>query len=225
MRPLDGIVALDLTRLLPGAVATAWLSNFGAEVLRVEQPGIKGPGNHLETSLQLARLNRGKKTIAVDLKSRSGKKLLLALSEKADVLIESFRPGVMARLGLGYEDLRKRSPRLIYVSLTGYGQSGSYATFAGHDLNYMSLSGLLDRISPPGGPPTIPDVQIADLAGGSAPALMGILLAMEARRKTGRGQLVDVSMMARVSYLMTLPIATLQSTGRSKDYEPRLMEG
>jgi len=225
MRPLDGIVVLDLTRFLPGAVATAWLSNFGAEVLRVEQPGIKHPGTHLETSMPLGQLNHGKKTIAIDLKSGSGRRLFRALSEKVDVLIENFRPGVMARLGLSYEILSKRSPQLIYVALTGYGQNGPYASFAGHDLNYMSLSGLLDLITPPGGPPTIPDVQIADLAGGSATALIGILLAIEARRKMGRGQLVDVSMMASVSYLMTLPIATLQTTGRSIVRNEELLSG
>ena len=211
MRPLDGITVLDLTRLLPGAAATMMLANFGAEVIKVEEPGgdyarhmpplVDGEGAVFRAT------NRGKKSIALNLKTAEDKQTLLRLAAGADVLIEGFRPGVMKRLGLGYETLRTVNERLIYVSLTGYGQTGPYSAMAGHDINYIAMGGLLDITG------AIPGAQIADLAGGSMQAVIGILLALAARQKTGRGQFVDVSMLDGVAWLMTLPLAVFSATG------------
>ena len=211
MRPLDGITVLDLTRLLPGAAATMMLANFGAEVIKVEEPGgdyarhmpplVDGEGAVFRAT------NRGKKSIALNLKAAEDTQTLLRLAAEADVLIEGFRPGVMKQLGLGYETLRTVNERLIYVSLTGYGQTGPYSAMAGHDINYIAMGGLLDITG------AIPGAQIADLAGGSMQAVIGILLALAARQKTGRGQFVDVSMLDGVAWLMTLPLAVFSATG------------
>jgi crotonobetainyl-CoA:carnitine CoA-transferase CaiB-like acyl-CoA transferase len=211
VQPLDGITVLDLTRLLPGAAATMLLANFGAEVIKIEEPG----GDYARSMPPLVdgegavfrATNRGKKSIALDLKSADGKAVFERLAAQADVLIEGFRPGVMKRLGLDHETLRSRNERLIYVSLTGYGQTGPNAAMAGHDINYIALGGLLDITG------AIPGAQIADLAGGSMQAVIGILLALAARQKTGRGQFVDVSMLDGVTWLMALPLAVFAATG------------
>jgi crotonobetainyl-CoA:carnitine CoA-transferase CaiB-like acyl-CoA transferase len=211
LRPLDGITILDLTRLLPGAAATMLLANFGAEVIKIEEPG----GDYARSMPPLVdgegavfrATNRGKKSITLDLKSADGKAAFEHLAAQADVLIEGFRPGVMKRLGLDYEALRALNERLIYVSLTGCGQTGPYAAMAGHDINYIALGGLLDITG------AIPGAQIADLAGGSLQAVIGILLALAARQKTGRGQFVDVSMLDGVTWLMALPLAVFAATG------------
>ena len=207
---------LDLTRLLPGAVATLWLANFGAEVIKIEQPGASdyAPGiDSGEASPILKQIftqtNRGKMSLALDLKDPRGREALLTMAEIADVLIESFRPGVMNRLGCGFDALKERNPQLIYTALTGYGQSGAYSSLAGHDINYLSLAGVLDVIGAKDGPPAIPGVQIADLAGGSMQAVIGILLALAARERTGRGQMVDVSMIDGSAALLAIPLAQL----------------
>jgi crotonobetainyl-CoA:carnitine CoA-transferase CaiB-like acyl-CoA transferase len=212
VRPLDGITVLDLTRLLPGAAATMLLANFGAEVIKIEEPGgdyarhmpplVDGEGAVFRAT------NRGKKSLALNLKTADGKAALRRMAAQADILIEGFRPGVMQRLGLDFEALRSLNERLIYVSLTGYGQTGPYATLAGHDINYIALGGLLDITG------AIPGAQIADLAGGSMQAVIGILLALAARQKTGRGQFVDVSMLDGVAWLLTLPLAVYAATGK-----------
>jgi len=211
VRPLDGITVLDLTRLLPGAAATLMLADFGAEILKIEPPGgdyarhmpplVDGEGAVFRAT------HCGKKSLELNLKTPDGKDTLLQLAAQADVLIEGFRPGVMQRLGLNYEILRRVNERLIYVSLTGYGQTGPYAAMAGHDINYIALGGLLDITG------AIPGAQIADLAGGSMQAVIGILLALQARHKTGRGQFVDISMLDGVRWLLTLPVAVYSVTG------------
>ncbi len=210
VRPLDGLVALDLTRLLPGAAATQMLAQFGAEVIKVEEPGgdyarsmppfVDGEGAVFRAT------NRGKRSVVLDLKTRPGVEAFRDLVRGADVLIESFRPGVLRRLGLDYEALRPLNPRLIYASLTGYGQSGPRSAAAGHDVNYLAAAGLLT-------PPSIPPGQIADLAGGAMQAVIGILLALQAREKTGEGQHVDVAMTDGIAWLMTLPAAVYAATG------------
>jgi crotonobetainyl-CoA:carnitine CoA-transferase CaiB-like acyl-CoA transferase len=184
---LEGIRILDLTRLLPGAVTTKWLAEFGAQVIKIEQPPI---GDYARDSYPalFEQTNLGKKSVTIDLKKDAD--LFLKLVADADVLLEGFRPGVMDRLGLGYEALREVNPRLIYVALTGYGSDGPHALLAGHDINYLAMAGVLDVI----GPAVVPNITIADIAGGSMQAVIGILLAMEARHRTGRGQRVDVSM-------------------------------
>ncbi|MGA2592606.1 MAG: CaiB/BaiF CoA-transferase family protein [Bryobacteraceae bacterium] len=218
MRPLDGLVVLDLTRLLPGAAATMQLANFGAEVIKIEEPERGDYGRWLPPYLDgegavFRMVNRGKKSVALDLKSDSGREALLRLAETADVLVESFRPGTMERLGLGYDTLRGRNERLIYVSITGYGQDGPWAAMAGHDINYLALGGGLELIGAPGGPPMIPGVQIADLAGGALQAVTGVLLALAARAKTGRGQAVDVSMVDGVAWMLPVALGLHAATG------------
>lgn len=199
---LEGLRVLDLTRLLPGAVATEWLAEFGAEVIKIEQPPMGDYARASYTAL-FEETNRGKKSVELDLKSQ--KESFLKLVRSADVVIEGFRPGVMERLGLGYEVLCEANPRLIYVALTGYGSDGPHALLAGHDVNYLAMSGVLDLIRADDGTPVIPGVQIADLAGGSMQAVIGILLAMEARHKSGMGRRMDVSMTDGLDVL--LPVA------------------
>jgi crotonobetainyl-CoA:carnitine CoA-transferase CaiB-like acyl-CoA transferase len=199
---LEGIRVLDLTRLLPGAVATEWLVESGAEVIKVEQPPV-GDYARANYITLFEQTNRGKKSVELDLKSQ--KELFLKLVAGADVVIEGFRPGVMERLGLGYEVLRDVNPRLIYLALTGYASDGPHAALAGHDVNYLAMSGVLDLIRAEDGTPVIPGVQIADLAGGSMRAVIGILLALEDRHKSGRGQRVEISMTDGLNAL--LPVA------------------
>jgi alpha-methylacyl-CoA racemase len=196
---LEGVRILDLTRLLPGAVATQWLAESGAEVIKVEQPSIGDYARDSYAAL-FEQTNQGKKSVEIDLKT--SKASFLKLVQTADVLIEGFRPDVMDRLGLGYEVLRDLNPRLIYVALTGY---GPHSLLAGHDVNYLAMSGVLDLIRAEDGSPVIPGVQIADLAGGSMQAVIGILLAIEERHRTGLGQRVDVSMTDGLDVL--LPVA------------------
>jgi crotonobetainyl-CoA:carnitine CoA-transferase CaiB-like acyl-CoA transferase len=218
MRPLDGLVVLDLTRLLPGAAATMQLANFGAEVVKIEEPERGDYGRWMPPYLDgegavFHMVNRGKKSVALDLKSDSGREAFLRLAEKADVVVESFRPGTMARLGLGYETLRASNERLIYVSITGYGQDGPWAAMAGHDINYLALGGALEGNGVCGGQPAIPGIQIADLAGGAMQAVTGVLLALAARAKTGQGQAVDVSMVDGVAWLLPVALGFHAATG------------
>jgi crotonobetainyl-CoA:carnitine CoA-transferase CaiB-like acyl-CoA transferase len=207
MTALAGTLVLDLTRLLPGGVATQQLADWGAEVIKIEQPGEGDYARRLAPGV-FKRTNRGKKSVGIDLKKPRGREILLSLARRADVLVEGFRPGVMARLRLGYEDLRAVNDRLIYASLTGYGQEGPYSQLAGHDLNYISLGGVMGLNLP-----VIPGVQIADLVGGSMQTVTGILLAMVERNRTGKGQHVDVSMYAGVTALLTVPLAMWHETG------------
>src|SRR5271165_5942507 len=174
-----GITVLDLTRLLPGATATAVLAGRGAEVIKIEQPGDGDYARSLVPAV-FAATNAGKKSLSINLKDPRGRDLLISLVRSADVLIEGFRPGTMTRLGLGYGQLRDVNARLIYASLTGYGQSGAYAELAGHDVNYLALGGVLDLNLP-----AIPGVQIADLAGGAMQAVIAILFALLERGATG----------------------------------------
>jgi crotonobetainyl-CoA:carnitine CoA-transferase CaiB-like acyl-CoA transferase len=218
MRPLDGITVLDLSRLLPGGAATLMLANFGAEVIKIEEPGAGDYGRSMAPFLDgegavFHLVNRGKKSVALNLKEARGKSAFLDLVSRADVVVESFRPGVMARLGLDYETLRARNERLIYVAITGYGRQGAHSAMAGHDINYLALGGVLDITGAENGPPVIPGVQIADLAGGAMQAVIGVLLALAARSRTGQGQLVDVSMLAGAAWMLPVALAFYQATG------------
>jgi alpha-methylacyl-CoA racemase len=218
MRPLDGITVLDLTRLLPGGAATLLLANFGADVIKIEEPRAGDYGRSMPPFLSgegavFHLINRGKKSVALDLKDVRGMEAFLSLASRADVVIESFRPGVMARLGLDYDTLSARNGRLIYVAISGYGQQGPRRGMAGHDINYQALGGTLDITGEEGGPPVIPGVQIADLAGGAMQAVIGVLLALAARAQTGRGQMVDVSMMDGAAWMLPVALAFHQATG------------
>ena len=218
MRPLDGLVVLDLTRLLPGAAATMQLANFGAEVIKIEEPERGDYGRWIPPYLDgegavFHMVNRGKKSVALDLKDEGGRTAFLSMARTADVVVESFRPGAMRRLGLDYETLRAANERLIYVSVTGYGQDGSWAAMAGHDINYMALGGALEGNGAYGEAPVIPGIQIADLAGGAMQAVTGVLLALAARAKTGRGQRVDVSMVDGVAWMLPVALGLHIATG------------
>lgn len=201
------------------------LADFGAEVIKVEEP-VKGDyAREYEPKLDknsamFHSLNRNKKSICLDLKTTEGKDTFLKMAEDADVVVESFRPGVMERLGLGYETLRRINPRLVYCAVTGFGQTGPYANKPGHDINYLSYAGLLNLMGEKDGKPVVPASQIADIGGGALPAAVGILLALFEREKSGKGQFVDVSMMDGViSWLQTLLpdyLATEKAPGRGE---------
>ncbi|HYD69159.1 CaiB/BaiF CoA-transferase family protein [Azospirillum sp.] len=196
---LAGLTVLDLTRLLPGAFCTQMLADLGAEVIKVEEPG-RGDYNrefppiNVRESGSFLLLNRNKKSITVNLKTEEGKAILRRLAARADILVEGFRPGVMDRLGVGYEALAKENPRLIYCAISGFGQDGPYAKTPGHDLNYMALAGALQLFGKAGEGPIVPGLSIADQGGGSLMAAFGILAAVLGRAHTGKGQFVDVSM-------------------------------
>jgi len=199
MQPLAGIRVLDFSTLLPGPLATLLLAEAGAEVIKIERPGA---GDEMRTyvpkfgadSVNFALLNRGKRSIAIDLKAQDAVARLTPLLEKADVIVEQFRPGVMDRLGLGYDAVAALNPRIVYCSITGYGQSGPRAQQAAHDLNYIAETGLLALSAGPDGAPVLPPALIADIGGGAYPAVMNILLALRARETSGRGCKLDVAM-------------------------------
>ncbi len=198
MPPLAGIKVVDFGTLLPGPLASLILAEAGAEVVRIERPegdelrayeprfGAAGAG--------FALLNRGKRSIALDLKANGARERLMPLLRSADVLIEQFRPGVMERLGLGHGALAAVNPRLIYCSITGYGQNGPKAQVAAHDLNYLAETGLLHLAAGADGAPVVPPALIADIAGGCYPAVLNILLALRERGATGRGCHLDIAM-------------------------------
>ena len=188
MTALAGLRVLDLTRLLPGPFCSLWLADFGADVIKVED---LGAGDYARADpAAFAAINRGKRSVRLDLKSDGGREAFLALARGAQVVLESFRPGVMDRLGVGWERLRRENPSLVYCAITGYGQHGPLRDRAGHDLNYLARAGLLGLSGEADGPPVQSAGQIADLGGGALTAAFAILVAL----RSGEGQLVDVSM-------------------------------
>ncbi len=209
-QPLSGIRILDLSRLLPGAYASQMLADFGADVIKVEELGSGDYGRFMPPhgaggmSLYFLAINRNKRSITLNLKSAEGREIFLRMISSADVLLESFRPGVLERLGLGYEQLQEVNPGLIYCAISGYGQDGPYRLRAGHDLNYAGYAGLLHYNRGPHGEPAMPATQLGDLAGGSFMAVIGILTALLGRNQTGEGRAIDVSMTEGVMALLPL---------------------
>jgi len=205
--PLAGVRVLDFSTLLPGPLATLLLAEAGAEVIKIERPE-RGDEMRSYTpkfgadSVNFALLNRGKRSIAIDLKDRSAVGKLTPLIESADVIVEQFRPGVMDRLGLGYEALSNINPRIIYCAITGYGQSGPRADVAAHDLNYVAETGMLALAAGADGAPVPPAALIADIGGGSYPAVINILLALRGRDATGKGCKLDIAMADNLFTLM-----------------------
>jgi len=200
LRPLDGVTILDLTRLLPGGFCTLILADLGADVIKIEEPG---RGDYLRAFPPLGKtqsalftaLNRGKRSLVLDLKAAAGRAVLLDLARRADVLVEGFRPGVLARLDLSTETLHADNQRLIICSISGYGQHGPLRDRVGHDLNYLGYAGALPFFAPRGGgQPIVPGLQIADLGGGALSAALGILAALIERDRTGCGRVLDISM-------------------------------
>lgn len=218
MPPLADLRVLDFTTLLPGPFATLILAEAGAEVVKIERPGGEDmragrprAGDH---GLLFAMLNRGKKSIEIDLKAPGAAARLAPLIESADVLVEQFRPGVMARLGLDWENARRVNPRLVYCSITGYGQDGPMAATAGHDLNYCADTGFLSLTKAADGSPNIPQTQIADIGAGSYPAVMNVMFALWAARRTGRGAHLDIAMSDNMFPFMWAPMALGRASGR-----------
>ena len=206
MLPLEGIRVLDLSRLAPGPYCSMLLADLGADILLVEEP--LGTGGRLtgsaarrlldrdvsERVMAFNALSRNKRSIALNLKVEDARQVFYRLAERVDVVLEGFRPGVVKRLGVDYETLSRMSPRLVYCSLSGYGQDGPYAGLVGHDINYIAIGGALGMIGWPGTPPAIPMNILGDFAGGGLYAAFGILAAIIARERTGRGQYVDMAM-------------------------------
>ncbi|HEX5689225.1 MAG TPA: CaiB/BaiF CoA-transferase family protein, partial [Roseiflexaceae bacterium] len=219
MQPLAGVSVLDLTRLLPGGLCSLILADLGADVLKIEEPG-RGdylrafpPLGHTQSALFTA-LNRGKRSITINLKSEAGCALLLDLVRRADVLLEGFRPGVLERLGVGYDVLHDANPRLIVCAISGYGQAGPLRDRVGHDLNYLGYAGALPLFAPRGGGlPIVPGLQIADLGGGALTAAVGILAALLERGRTGQGQVLDIAMTDGVLHWLAALAAEQWATG------------
>jgi crotonobetainyl-CoA:carnitine CoA-transferase CaiB-like acyl-CoA transferase len=208
---LAGIRVLDLSRMLPGPYASMMLGDLGAEVIKVEEPTVGDPTRWSppaigKQSAAFLQVNRNKKSVALDLKQSEARHLFLMLAETADVVLEQFRPGVVDRLGIGYDVLKQANPRMVYGSLTGFGQSGPHRDRSGHDMNYLALAGVLGLTTDERGKPVIPGVQVADLAGGMV-AAFAILAALMARERTGRGQYVDVSMFDVMLSMLAVPAA------------------
>ncbi len=211
---LSDIKILDLTSNLPGPYATTLLCDLGAEVLKIERPPKGDParrtlGSGRAGSPRFTAVNRGKRSLTLNLKTEAAKEIFIKLLDRYDTVIEGFRPGVMDRLGLGYQVLRKRRPDLIYVAVTGFGQDGPLADRAGHDVTYQALAGTAILNGGPDGRPTLPGFQAADLAGGSAMAVIGLLAAVRRRDKTGRGAFVDVSMLDGLFSMASFSLAAV----------------
>ena len=230
MRPLDGIRVLDFSTLLPGPLATLILAEAGAEVIKLERPG---RGDEMRTytpkfgddSVNFALLNRGKKSIAIDLKAEGTAERLRPLIEAADVVVEQFRPGVMDRLGLGYETLKSINPRIIYCAITGYGQTGPKANVAGHDLNFIAEAGMVHLSAGVDGAPVLPPALIADIGGGTYPAVVNILMALHQREKTGLGCKLDIAMSDNLFTFLYWALGNGLSAGRWPEPGGELVTG
>jgi crotonobetainyl-CoA:carnitine CoA-transferase CaiB-like acyl-CoA transferase len=220
-KPLEGILVADFTTLLPGPLATLMLAEAGAEVVKIERPGgetARAIAPFLRGhSAAFAMLNRGKKSLIADLKSEQGNAAAADLVARADVLVEQFRPGVMERLGFGYDAVRAKNPRLVYCSISGYGQTGPKSGEAGHDINYIGETGLLSLSPGPRDRPVVPPALIADIGGGTFPAVINILLGLLQRAKTGQGSYIDVAMTDAMFTFAWYSLAALFATGKLPD--------
>jgi len=213
LQPLDGIKVLDLSRLLPGPYCSMILGDLGAEIIKIEEPKTGDPtrwsspriGSQSATFLNV---NRNKKSLTLNLKDERGVEIFLKLAMSADIILEGFRPGVVDRLGIGYSAVKEINRRIIYCSLTGYGQEGPHRERSGHDINYLGLSGILGLTTDRDGNPVIPGIQIADLGGGLV-ATLAILAAILARERSGAGQYIDISMFDVMLSLLPIPAASL----------------
>ncbi|WP_191485273.1 CaiB/BaiF CoA transferase family protein [Pseudomonas sp. FEN] len=228
--PLASLKVLDFSTLLPGPFASLLLADMGAEVLRIEAPGRLDllrawPPHDGEVSASHAWINRNKRSLVLDLKQAEALAVIHRLVREHDILLEQFRPGVMDRLGLGYETLKALNPRLIYVSITGYGQTGPYRDRAGHDINYLALSGLASYTGRREGGPLPLGMQVADVAGGSLHGVIGLLAAVIARQQTGLGQYVDVSMTDCAFSLNAMAGAGFLACGVEPGPEEQMLNG
>jgi alpha-methylacyl-CoA racemase len=216
--PLSGVRVLDLTRLLPGPLAARHMADFGACVIKVEDDGpgdsarTLGPMNG-ETSFLYEQVNRGKSLIRINLKTPQGRAAFLEEVKSADVVMEGFRPGVMERLGLSHDELVKANPAIVLTRISGYGQKGDMARYAGHDINFLALSGILDQTGVANGPPALSNLQMGDLLGGTLSALSATLMALFEAQRTGRGREVDVSMTDALMAHAVIPMTNVLAQG------------
>ncbi|MGD9240814.1 MAG: CaiB/BaiF CoA-transferase family protein [Desulfobacterales bacterium] len=205
---LDGITVIDLSRLLPGPYCSMILADHGARVIAIESRQFIADGLFFNT------INRNKEHMTLNLKTKEGQKIFFQLVAKADVILEGFRPGVVDRLGVDYKRVCEVNSKIIYCSISGYGQNGPFRDRVGHDVNYLSFSGVLNLIGEPDRPPSIPGIQIADIAAGGMNAAIGILLALFAREKTGKGQYIDISMTDGMIGFLPVALYFQQLTGK-----------
>ncbi len=215
--PLQGIRILDLSRLLPGPLATQMMADLGAEVIKIEDPKAPDytrffPPQKGSQSIFYLSINRSKKSVTLDLKSGEGKRQFFELVKTADIVVDSFRPGVLQKMGIDYENAKQHNEKIIYVAVTGYGYNGPYMQKAGHDLNYIGYAGILG-LTGDEEKPVIPACQTADVAGGSYPAIVACLSALWARERTGKGQFVDVAMTDCVMPLLSMQMGELLNAG------------
>lgn len=225
---LQDVTVLDLTQQLPGPFCTQVLGDFGATVIKIESPGgdtIRTIGWKMkDESGPFLTLNRNKKSIVLNLKTKKGQEIFHRLSEKADVIIEGFRPGVVSRLGIGYESISKINERIVYCSLSGYGQDGPYRDRPGHDINYVALGGMLGLTGKEGSRPVIIGGQVADITGALL-SVIGILLALKAREKTGKGQYIDIAMLDGVVSWLPGYLGEYMATGTIPDRSTMMLNG
>jgi crotonobetainyl-CoA:carnitine CoA-transferase CaiB-like acyl-CoA transferase len=219
MKPLEGVLVADFTTLLPGPLATLMLAEAGAEVVKIERPEgdyarmmLPQVGGH---SVGFAMLNRGKKSLIADLKTDEGRAAVADLVRRADILVEQFRPGVMDRLGFGWEAVRALNPKIVYCSISGYGQDGPRREEAGHDLNYIAATGLLSLSPGPPDRPVVPPALIADIGGGTFPAVINILLALRQRDRTGEGVRIDIAMTDAMFTFAWYALTGFAATGKA----------
>jgi alpha-methylacyl-CoA racemase len=228
--PLAGIRVLDLTRLLPGPVCTLHLADLGADVIKIEDTGAGDYARTLgvpagrEAPVFLA-INRNKRGMRLDLKQPEGVRAFLDLAARAQVVVESFRPGVVDRLGVGYEAVRAVNPAIVYCAISGYGQTGPYRERAGHDLNYNGYAGFTDQTAVAGGEPAIPNLQVADILGGALVPAMGILAALVEAQRTGQGRYIDAAMTEGVLAHNLQALAAVASQGRTQPAGEDLLSG
>lgn len=228
--PLDGLLVLDFSTLLPGPLAAQILAQAGARIIKIEKPQVGDEMRAYEpqwgsSSANFAMLNAGKESVAIDLKSPEALEVLQPLLARADVLLEQFRPGVMARLGLDYESVRRINPRLIYCSISGFGQSGPKSQVAGHDLNYIAETGLLDLSMGPPESRVLPPALVADIAAGAFPAVMNVLLALQQRNATGSGCRLDIAMTDALFAFQYWNMGRMQVTGERARSGAELVTG
>ena len=222
--PLSGIRVLDLSRLLPGPVCTLHLADLGADVIKIEDTGVGDYARemgemHGEGAAAMsdffAVVNRNKRAISLDLKKPEGVVAFLRLAKTADVIVESFRPGVMDKLGVGYEALRAINPKIVFCAISGYGQTGPYRELAGHDINYLGYSGVLDQVGSAGGPPSLMGFQVADLLGGAMTPAFAIMAALFDAQRSGQGRFVDVAMTDAVLAHAVMPLLGVLRHGQA----------
>ena len=219
MRVLENIKVLDLSRLFPGPYCSMILADLGAEVLRIEDRRFEGEGPGMPTVM------RNKRHMTLNLKHPQGREIFFQLARGADVILEGFRPGVTERLGIDYVRMKKINRRLIYCSVTCYGQDGPYKDMVGHDVNYLSFGGVLGLTGEPGGKPVIPSIQVADLAAGGMYGAIGIMAALIVRQRTGKGQYIDISMLDGIIAMLPFPASLLWGSGKVPQKGDTLLSG